>query len=152
MIVSEIMRWRVATCARQDVLATAAKIMREHRCGFLPVVDNDGTVAGVLTDRDVCLNAADTSRSMAHTTIKDAMSHPVFGCFPDENVKTAITTMARHHVRRLVVLDAHGHLHGVVSIDDVIQAPHRQGAPTAEEIVAALKGISTTQPLETVSA
>jgi CBS domain-containing protein len=151
MIVSEIMRWRVATCAAQDVLATAAKIMREHRCGFLPVVDSHGTVAGVLTDRDVCLNAADMSRSMAHTTVKDAMSHPVFGCPSDANVKTALTTMARHHVRRLVVLDAHGHLHGVVSIDDVIQAPHRLGAPTAEEIVAALTGISTTQPIETVS-
>ena len=152
MIVSEIMRWRVATCARGDVLATAAKIMREHSCGFLPVVDNDGTVAGVLTDRDVCLAGADTSGSMAHATINDAMSHPVLGCFPHEDVKTAIAMMARHHVRRLVVLDPHGHLHGVVSIDDVIQAPHRLGAPTAEEIVAALKGISTTQPLETVSA
>ena len=152
MIVSEIMRWRVATCARRDVLATAAKIMREHRCGFLPVVDHDGTVAGVLTDRDVCLNGADTSRSMAHTTIKEAMSHPVFRSFPHDDVKTALTTMARHRVRRLVVLDAHGHLNGVVSIDDVIQAPRRHGAPTAEEIVAALKGICATQPVETLSA
>jgi CBS domain-containing protein len=152
MIVSEIMRWRVATCGPQDDLATAAGIMGEHHCGFVPVVDGHGSVLGVLTDRDVCLYAADKSRSMMHISVKDAMSHPVFSCCPDENVKTTITTMAKHHVRRLPVLDQHGHLQGVLSIDDVIQAPHRHGAPTAEEIVAALKGISTQRPIETVSA
>ena len=152
MIVNEIMKKKVATCGPQDDLATAARIMHERHCGFVPVVDSDGAVAGVLTDRDVCLHTAAKSRLMTHLRVQDVMSHPVFGCFADENVKTTITTMAKHRVRRLPVLDTRGHLQGVLSIDDVIQAPRGQGAPTAEDIVAALKDISAPRPIETVSA
>jgi CBS domain-containing protein len=152
MIVSEIMKKEITTCSPQDDLATAARIMHEHHCGFVPVVDSQGTIAGVLTDRDVCLYAADKSRAMTRIGVKDVMSHPVFSCFPDENVKTTIKTMAKHHVRRLPVLDAHGRLQGVLSIDDVIQAPIQRGGPTAEEIVAALKGISAPRRIEAVPA
>jgi CBS domain-containing protein len=44
------------------------------------------------------------------------MSHPVFSCFADENVKTVLVTMAKHRVRRLPVLNKSGHLEGVLSI------------------------------------
>jgi len=152
MNVSEIMKRDVMTCGPQDDLATVGRIMHDHRCGFVPVVDSHGTVIGVLTDRDVCLHGADAARSLAHIGVKDVMSSPVFSCFADENVKTTMTTMAKHHVRRLPVLDKQGHLQGVLSIDDVIQAPRRRGAPTAEEIVAALKDIAAPRRIETVSA
>ena len=78
---------------------------------------------------------------MAHISVQEVMSQPVVGCFPGENLKVTIATMAKHHVRRLPVLDKEGHLRGVLSIDDVIQAPQRRGAPTSEEIVASMKGI-----------
>jgi CBS domain-containing protein len=58
--------------------------------------------------------------------------------------------MARHHVRRLPVLDKHGHLQGVLSIDDVVQASDRRGAPTAQDIVDALKGIYLPRGVEAV--
>ena len=151
MIVKDIMKTDVATCTPGDDLASVARTMQERRCGFLPVVDGHGLVAGVITDRDVCLAAADGSRPMARHGVKDAMSRPVFSCFPDENVKVTIATMARRHVRRLTVLDRQGHLQGVLSIDDVLQAPDRRGAPTAEEIVAALKGIGAPRPVETTA-
>jgi CBS domain-containing protein len=152
VIVSEVMKTDVATCGPHDDLATAAEIMYRSHCGFVPVVDSRGTVAGVLTDRDVCLRAADKSRPMAQIGVKEVMSHPVFSCLRDENLKITIATMAKHHVRRLLVFDKQGHLHGVLSIDDVIQAPRRRGAPTAEEIVASLKGITAPRSLEFVPA
>ncbi|HZP47339.1 MAG TPA: CBS domain-containing protein [Vicinamibacterales bacterium] len=141
MVVSELMKTPPATCAVTDDLAAAAQLMRDRRCGFVPVIDSAGGVAGVLTDRDACLYAANSQRTMSHIGVREAMAHPAVSCFADENVKVALSTMSTHHVRRLPVVDAHGHLQGVLSIDDVIQAPRRRGGPTGEDVIATLKEI-----------
>jgi CBS domain-containing protein len=151
MRVNEIMKEPPATCTTNASVADAAKIMNEHKCGFVPVVDPHGAVVGVVTDRDLCLLVGDKNRAMTHIAVEEAMSRPVFSCYADENVKVTLATMARRHVRRLPVLDKHGHLQGVLSIDDVIQAPYRHGAPVAEEIVSALRGIGAPRPLETAA-
>jgi len=49
MNVAEIMTTNVATCRAGDSLNRAAQLMWEHRCGALPVLDDDGTVLGLLT-------------------------------------------------------------------------------------------------------
>ena len=152
MFVKDVMKKAVATCAPESDLASVIETMRVRDCGFLPVVDSNGIIIGVVTDRDVCMAAGTTLRPLARVSVKDAMSHPVFSCFPDENVKTVLATMAKHRVRRLPVLNKSGHLEGVLSIDDIAQAPPRRGGPTAEEIVAALKGIYTHRTIEAVTA
>ncbi len=152
MIVKDIMNKAVATCAPETDLASVIETMRAHDCGFLPVVDSHGIVVGVVTDRDVCLASGAKPRPLARVSVKETMSHPVFSCFPDENVKVVLATMAKHRVRRLPVLNKSGHLQGVLSIDDIVQAPPRRGAPTAEEIVAALKGVYVHRSVEAVTA
>lgn len=149
MTIKEIMKTDVATCAPTDDVATAGKIMHERKCGFVPVVDSHGSVVGVVTDRDLCIaTATEKHRTAEHIAVKDAMSHPVFSCFPDENLNVVLATMAKHHVRRLPVLDKNGHLQGVLSIDDIVQTHRRRGAPTAEEIVDAIKEICAPRPIE----
>lgn len=148
MLVNEIMKRPPATCTTNDTVTQAARIMHEHKCGFVPVVDSRGSVIGVVTDRDVCLVVGDKNRAMTHVSVQDAMSHPVFSCYVDDNVKVTLGTMARRHVRRLPVLDKRGRLQGILSIDDVIQAPSKRGSPTAEEIVTALRGITAPVPIE----
>lgn len=49
MNVADIMTTNVATCRAGDSLNRAAQLMWEHRCGALPVLDDDGTVLGLLT-------------------------------------------------------------------------------------------------------
>ena len=53
MNIQEIMKKDVATCTPNDDVATAVNVMRDHKCGFVPVVDSHGFVVGVVTDRDV---------------------------------------------------------------------------------------------------
>jgi CBS domain-containing protein len=80
MLVAELMKNPPATCTTNDRVTDAAKIMHEHRCGFVPVVGVRGAVVGVVTDRDVCLTAGDKNRAMTHVSVQDAMSHPLFSC------------------------------------------------------------------------
>jgi CBS domain-containing protein len=148
MIVKDVMKKAVATCAPDGDLASVVEVMRERDCGFLPVVDSHGVVVGVITDRDVCLGGGTKHRPLTRVSAKETMSHPVFSCFPDENLKVVLATMAKHRVRRLPVLNRSGHLEGVLSIDDIVLAPQQRGAPTAEEIVGALKGIYSARPIE----
>jgi len=151
MNVKEVMKTGVATCAPDSDLGTVIKTMRDRDCGFLPVVDSHGIVVGVVTDRDVCMAAGTAHRPVARVSVNETMSHPVFSCFADENVKTVLVTMAKHRTRRLPVLNKSGHLQGVLSIDDIVQAPRRRGGPTAEDIVAALKAIYAHRAVEVVT-
>jgi CBS domain-containing protein len=152
MTVKEMMTKDVGTCAPENDLAVAAKIMWDHDCGFVPVVDSHGVVAGVMTDRDICRAVAGTHRTLERIAVRDVMSHPVFSCFADENLKTVLVTMAKRRVRRLPVLDTSGHLQGVLSIDDVVLAPRQPGAPTSADIVDAFRAICGPRPVEAVSA
>ena len=151
MTVKDVMNTSVATCAPLSDIGTAVTIMRDHDCGFLPVVDGHGLVVGVVTDRDVCMTTGTQTRGLARVPVNGAMSHPVFSCFADENVKAVLASMAKHRVRRLPVLNKSGHLQGVLSIDDIVRSSHRLGSPTAQDIVAALKTIYTPRSVEAVS-
>jgi CBS domain-containing protein len=152
MTVKELMKTAVATCAPDSDLGAVVTIMSDRDCGFLPVVDRNGIVVGVVTDRDVCLAAGTTHRPLTRVSVRETMSHPVFSCFADENVKTVLVTMAKHRSRRLPVLNKTGHLQGVLSIDDIVHAPRRRGGPTADDIVAALRAICAHRAVEVVTA
>ena len=153
MTVNEIMKKDVASCAPHDDLSRAAKLMRDHDCGFLPVVDSNGVVTGVITDRDLGIAVGANTRAAERISVAEVMSQPVFSCFADENVKVVLATMGKHHVRRLPVLDKqHGHLRGVLSLDDVAVAPRRRGAPTNDDIADTFKQIVTHRRIEVVSA
>ena len=78
MIVKEVMKTAVATCAPESDLGAVINIMRDRDCGFLPVVDSHGIVVGVVTDRDVCMAAGTKHRPLARVSVKESMSHPVF--------------------------------------------------------------------------
>ena len=147
MTVKDIMTTEFGACAPEEPLSTAIRIMADRECGFIPVVDMHGTLVGVLTDRDVCKAAHVTQRAVTHIAVSDTMSSPVYSCFVDEPLTTELATMAKHQVRRLPVLDRSGHPHGVLSIDDIVRTSDRRGAPTSEDIVAALKGICRRHPV-----
>lgn len=141
MTVNDIITREFGACAPEDPLSAAIRIMVERDCGFVPVVGMDGTLVGVVTDRDICKAAHVTQRAVTHIAVSDTMSHPVYSCFVDEPVKAALATMAKHQVRRLPVLDKAGRQQGVLSIEDILRASDRRGAPTSEDIVAAWKSI-----------
>ncbi|HEX6810413.1 MAG TPA: CBS domain-containing protein [Planctomycetota bacterium] len=120
MKVREVMVSPVHVCRPQDTLETAARLMWDHDCGMLPVVDREGRVGAAITDRDVCMAALMRGQRLAELRVSEAMSRTVVGCAPDEDVAAAAQRMAERQIHRMPVLDQNGRLCGVVSLNDLV--------------------------------
>jgi predicted transcriptional regulator len=120
MRVKQLMTKNVNWCRPENNLAELAEMMWNQRCGALPILDNSGSVIGIITDRDICI-ALGTRNIKASDVLAREVSPPrYFSCHPDDEARDALRTMATEEVGRLPVVDEAGQLAGIISIDDII--------------------------------
>ena len=142
MQVQQIMTTTAASCRPDTNLAAVAKLMWDHDCGFVPVVDASGKVAGVITDRDICIAAATRRLPPERISTAQAMKRaPVHTALPEDTIDTALATMQQFKIHRLPVIGADGTLKGVLSMNDVILAAQETGGPGAAAVVSTLSSI-----------
>jgi CBS domain-containing protein len=120
------MTQNVQSCRPWEALDEAARQMWDHDIGVLVVVDVDGRVIGMLTDRDACMAALMTGRPLREIRAGEAMSKGVFSVRPEEPIEDAEDVMREHQVRRVPVLDAAGRLVGILSQNDLVREAARQ--------------------------
>ena len=141
MKVKEIMTAAPATCAPGTNLAAAAALMMDADCGILPVVNDDGTLAGVVTDRDMCIALATRNVLASQLTVGEVAHARVFTCNPDDDAHAALATMKTHRVRRLPVAGFGGTVVGIVSMNDILLAAGPKQPMRSDEVVDALQAI-----------
>jgi len=141
MTVRELMSTPPHTCQPTTDLAAVTQLMWNHDCGFVPVVDAEGRLAGVITDRDICIACATRRLLPERIAAAQVMTTSVHSCLPTDDIAGVLDTMKRDQVRRVPVVDDHGRLQGVVSLNDLVRAAGKKGAPTAATVVDALSGI-----------
>jgi CBS domain-containing protein len=137
----DIMSTPPHTCGPETDLATVAKLMWDHDCGFVPVLDASGAVAGVVTDRDICIATATRRLLPEHLTAAQTMATPVQTCKSDDILNDVLATMRRFQVRRIPVIDADGRLQGVISLNDIVLASTQKRSPQASEVVSTMAAI-----------
>jgi CBS domain-containing protein len=145
MKVKDLQTTDVQSCGPDTNLAAAAQIMWNCDCGVVPVVDHDRTLLGMITDRDICIATTTRSTAPADIQVRHVMSTGnVYSCRPDDDVRTALSTMATYRVRRLPVVDRLNRLVGILSLNDLVRhAEHRAGAGVpGDEFIEALASIS----------
>jgi CBS domain-containing protein len=121
MKVSELMTTDVRSCWNTEPLDRAAKLMWESDCGSLPVLDQNGRVIGMITDRDVCMAAYTQAQLLGRIPVSRAMSGELYSCNPGEELDKVEKRMRSHQVRRLPVVDDEGRLCGILSLADIAQ-------------------------------
>jgi CBS domain-containing protein len=126
MKVQDVMTRSVATCSVDETLECAARVLWERDCGCVPVVDHDGRVVAMLTDRDVCMAAYTTGKALHELRIADAMSSGLVSCRATDDLPTVAARMAQAAVRRLPVVDAADNPVGILSINDLANAAMRE--------------------------
>ncbi|XP_040026487.2 5'-AMP-activated protein kinase subunit gamma-1 isoform X1 [Gasterosteus aculeatus] len=106
----------------------ALNIFVERRVSALPVVDESGKVVDIYSKFDVINLAAEKTYNNLDITVTQALKHRsqyfegVMKCHKTETMKTIVDRIVKAEVHRLVVVDAHSSIEGIVSLSDILQA------------------------------
>lgn len=136
MAIGEICSREVVFAARDDSVASAARLMREHHVGCLVVAEQENgkfVPVGMLTDRDITVAVVAPGLDAEAILVGDVMSPEVLSVRDDAGIAETVELMRIRGIRRLPVTDSGGALVGLVSADDIL-------ALLAEEI-AGLAGM-----------
>jgi CBS domain-containing protein len=127
--VGDAMTTRVHTCRSGEMLDRAAKIMWQHGYSEVPVVDDDGFVIAMVSDRSVCICAYTQGKALSEIPVTCAAPDRVHVVRTEDSLESAHELMRRHHIRCLPVVENTGRLIGLVSITDIIRSTSLQGEP-----------------------
>lgn len=118
MKVQDIMADRIITVGQLEPIAAAARLMRRHNLGVLPVCDDSGKLRGVVTDRDIVIRCVAGDLDPADTSIREIMSRGITTCRMEDDADDVLRTMSANQIRRLPVVNG-GHVVGMVSLGDL---------------------------------
>jgi CBS domain-containing protein len=115
--IQEVMTPDPHTVPADATLEQAAREMKSDDIGAVLVEDN-GNVAGILTDRDIVVRAIAEGRDPSSTKVGEVASRDVKTLTPDSSVDDAIKIVREQNVRRIPVVED-GRPAGIVSIGDL---------------------------------
>ena len=101
--------------------ADAIRMMLDRHVGAVGVVDSEGRVAGIFTERDVLRKLALTRCDPATTPVRELMTTPVELATLSTGPGEALGIMLERHFRHLPVVDNSGKLLGMLSIRNLLE-------------------------------
>lgn len=111
-----------ACCSSRTTLDEVAKMMVLNDCGEIPIIDTFDHLVGVVTDRDiVCRVVAEGKNPAAHTA-ESCMTSPVVTVPEEAPLSEVVSTMEKHQIRRVLVVDDGGGCTGIIAQADVARA------------------------------
>lgn len=120
MTCSDVMTTTLKCCYPTDTVKRAAEIMRDEDVGPVPVVSPDtGKLIGIVTDRDIAIQAVARGRDCSLAEVGDIMSRDLVSCSPGDDYTQALKSMSTHQVRRIPVVNPDGTIAGMISQADV---------------------------------
>lgn len=115
----------VVTASPDESAVEAARRMVEYKVGDLIVVVERPpalpTPIGIVTDRDLVVQVlARPDRIPAAVKLADVMNRELVVAREDDDIEGVVVKMRERGIRRIPIVDEHGGLQGVLSIDDVL--------------------------------
>lgn len=132
MLIAQVIRGKgaaVHTLAANATLEDAARELNEKRVGALVVMDTEGAIVGVFSERDLVREVARRGPKALEDKVFNAMSREVFTAHPEETIDDCLGRMTDRRVRHLPVVEE-VRLVGIVSIGDLVK--HRIALAEAE--------------------
>lgn len=121
MKIQEIMTDKIVAVSQHEPVSHAARLMKRHNLGVLPVCDDKGHLRGILTDRDIVTRCIAGDMAPEDTKIREIMSRGIRTCSSQDDIQTALDAMGREQIRRLPIVDE-GKLVGMVTLGDLARS------------------------------
>lgn len=115
-------------------VSEAIKTLNTRRIGAVVVVDDSGSVAGILSERDVVRHLGDDPQILLASPVSSIMTRTVITCPPGAAVSDLMEQMTRYRIRHIPIVE-NNKLVGIVSIGDVVKRKIEE----AEQEATALK-------------
>jgi CBS domain-containing protein len=132
MKVSDLMSPSPACCTPDTTLEAVARMMCEHDCGEIPIVENEAVI-GVITDRDITCRAVAKGKNAREMKARDCMSTPAITVRSETSIEECCRIMESRQIRRIPVVDAKNICIGIVAQADLARRASRE---TTGEVVA----------------
>lgn len=116
--IRDVMTSNPQTLPESTIVREAAEAMRANDIGDVVVVDDNGNLSGILTDRDIVVRVVAEGRDPRATRIGDIASRELTAVSPDDPVERAVQLMRDRAIRRLPAVEKNKVV-GIVSIGDL---------------------------------
>ena len=123
MLLSQILKDKgdlVFTASPNETIGAAAALLHTRRVGALVLVDEEGAVVGILSERDVVRAVAELGDRALTRPVSICMSADVIFAQPTETVDSLLGRMTDRRIRHLPVIKD-DRLIGIVSIGDLVK-------------------------------
>lgn len=110
----------VITVPRTATVREAVELMGAARIGSV-LIEDDGRVAGIFSERDVMLRVVLEHRDPRTTQVEEVMTTPVHVISMKATGDQALTIMVQEHIRHLPVVDEQGRAQAIVSMRSLLQ-------------------------------
>ncbi len=127
---------QVVAVAPNDIVASIARTLAQHRIGAVLVIERDGTVSGIVSERDIVRALAGGGEATLRMTAGQLMTRVLYTLTPQNDVQEGLRLMTDRRVRHLPVLEKDGRLAGMVSIGDLVKYRIAEAELEAEELKA----------------
>ena len=112
--------WGATSVSPQQSLLEVADTLVSHHIGAVTVMDTEGNLLGLVSERDIVTNLSKHRAGIATMTASDVMVHPVRTCKPECTIYDAMQLMTTYRHRHIPIVED-GKLLGLVSIGDLVK-------------------------------
>jgi CBS domain-containing protein len=129
---------QIYSVAPTDFVLRAIEIMADHHLGALLVM-NQGTLLGIVSERDYARKVILQSRSSHDTPVSEIMTSPAVTVTPRDTVHHCMQLMTERRFRHLPVVDS-GRVVGILSIGDLVKAVMEEQSAQIEQLERYIAG------------
>jgi CBS domain-containing protein len=120
MKAKDVMTSNPITCQQTDFIRKAVEVMEQEDTGIVPIVNEENSCIGVITDRDICLEVVLREIDASSTPISKIIHHKLLSCSENDDLKDVIARMKEQQVKRIIVLDGEQCI-GIISEHDFVK-------------------------------